>query len=283
MNINPNGGSKLSAVIYKIQNLVNGIIYIGSTVNFEKRKQRHLSALLNNQHHSVYLQRAFNKYGSENFIFTIVEHFSSEIEARDAEQLILDEQYDQLYNISKQSSGGDLISYHPNKDDIIQRINTSLNNTINNMTTAERAKKYGRAKESNGMFNKTHSDESKNKISNAVNAHYSSHGHPMTGRTYEEMYGTEKAADMRQAISERQASRCGKLNSFYGKRHSDKTKQQISESATGRPSSVKKAISIDGVIFESCTDAAKSLGVSVPLITYRLKSALGKYEGYKYC
>ena len=53
--------------IYYITNKVNKKQYIGETINFEERKAKHLAALRSNKHHSIKLQRAYNKYGEENF------------------------------------------------------------------------------------------------------------------------------------------------------------------------------------------------------------------------
>lgn len=59
--------------IYKITNLVNNHIYIGSTVNLYRRKNEHLKELRHNKHYNKHLQNAFNKYGEDNFQFTILE------------------------------------------------------------------------------------------------------------------------------------------------------------------------------------------------------------------
>lgn len=58
--------------IYQIKNLVNNKVYIGSTVNFELRWNLHKSRLRNNIHHSKYLQRSYNKYGKDNFVYEIL-------------------------------------------------------------------------------------------------------------------------------------------------------------------------------------------------------------------
>lgn len=59
--------------IYKIENIINNKVYIGSSNNIERRWKEHKRLLNNNKHHSIKLQRAWNKYGSENFKFSVLE------------------------------------------------------------------------------------------------------------------------------------------------------------------------------------------------------------------
>ena len=59
--------------IYCIENLVDGKKYIGQSVNVERRIRKHKSALLGNYCNNVYLQRAHDKHGVENFSFYILE------------------------------------------------------------------------------------------------------------------------------------------------------------------------------------------------------------------
>lgn len=70
------------ACIYKIRNLVNDNFYIGSTIRPKyKRKYEHFSALRANLHCNSYLQKSWNKYGEENFVFEVVEklHFLEDL------------------------------------------------------------------------------------------------------------------------------------------------------------------------------------------------------------
>jgi group I intron endonuclease len=60
--------------IYKIENAANGKLYVGSTKCLRKRKNGHFSNLRRNVHHSMHLQNAFNKYGEDNLIFSILEY-----------------------------------------------------------------------------------------------------------------------------------------------------------------------------------------------------------------
>jgi group I intron endonuclease len=57
------------AGIYQIRNLVNGHVYIGSTVRFYSRRSAHKRDLERGTHHSERLQRAWAKYGKAAFKF----------------------------------------------------------------------------------------------------------------------------------------------------------------------------------------------------------------------
>jgi len=65
--------------IYKIRNIINDKVYIGSAFNIKQRWNRHLNELKQNKHHSPKLQRSFNKYGFDNFIFEIIELCEKEL------------------------------------------------------------------------------------------------------------------------------------------------------------------------------------------------------------
>lgn len=59
--------------IYKWTNKINNKSYIGKSTNIVRRKSEHLYTLRNNKHRNSYFQNAFNKYGEENFEFSILE------------------------------------------------------------------------------------------------------------------------------------------------------------------------------------------------------------------
>lgn len=59
--------------IYKIENVENGKMYIGSSVTPQKRWYQHKKQLRNGVHHSLYLQNSWNKYGEECFVFEVID------------------------------------------------------------------------------------------------------------------------------------------------------------------------------------------------------------------
>lgn len=61
-------------VIYAIRCKKNKKFYVGSARNWTTRKSSHLKMLRENNHHSLHLQRSFNKHGENNFYFEILEN-----------------------------------------------------------------------------------------------------------------------------------------------------------------------------------------------------------------
>ena len=57
--------------IYLTTNLVNNKKYIGLTNKIKRRRARHFADLKRNKHDNSFLQKEFNIYGEENFIFTV--------------------------------------------------------------------------------------------------------------------------------------------------------------------------------------------------------------------
>ena len=76
--------------IYQIENTENDKIYVGSAINIQGRWRVHKSDLNRNQHHSSYLQRAWNKYGSNSFKFTVLEAISDKSLLIKTEQKYID-------------------------------------------------------------------------------------------------------------------------------------------------------------------------------------------------
>jgi group I intron endonuclease len=82
----------MKAIIYKIENIRTSDCYIGSTVNYSRRSKRHFEDLKRKIHHSLILQRAWDKYGEQLFRIFKLETFdySTKEEILNKEQEYLD-------------------------------------------------------------------------------------------------------------------------------------------------------------------------------------------------
>lgn len=63
----------MNSGIYKIENKINGKLYVGSTVNFTRRWWKHRALLRHGKHPNSHLQASWDKYGEDAFSFSIVE------------------------------------------------------------------------------------------------------------------------------------------------------------------------------------------------------------------
>lgn len=88
--------------------------YIGKASNFDKRWASHIQELKKNTHRNILLQRAWNKYGKENFKFYILEF------VRDKNLLIKREQF--WLDQSKCSVRGIGYNLNPKADSNLGRI-----------------------------------------------------------------------------------------------------------------------------------------------------------------
>lgn len=88
--------------VYAITNTTNGHFYVGSSSRVGRRAWTHLNHLRKGRHHSVSLQRAFDKYGEDALAHSLVMHCTTPEEAVQVEQRFLDVCHGSLscYNVS---------------------------------------------------------------------------------------------------------------------------------------------------------------------------------------
>jgi group I intron endonuclease len=87
--------------IYQIENKITKDVYIGSSINFNIRKNQHINKLRRGKHHSIFLQAAFDKYEEANFEIKILEE-CSKCNIKDKEQFWID-LIKPLYNMCKKA------------------------------------------------------------------------------------------------------------------------------------------------------------------------------------
>lgn len=95
------------AGVYRIVNLKNGRVYIGSTSRFKDRASGHKGNLVYKRHKNTFLQNDFNKCGEEHFVFEVVEVVMEKEERLKREQFYIDQHYDEqknCYNLRKSVS-----------------------------------------------------------------------------------------------------------------------------------------------------------------------------------
>lgn len=92
--------------IYKIENKINGHIYIGQAVDIKSRWRIHIYSSFHEKHkdYNDVIHRAIRKYGKENFSFEILEEYSRDM-LNNKEQYWI-EYYDSYYNGYNASKGG---------------------------------------------------------------------------------------------------------------------------------------------------------------------------------
>lgn len=264
--------------VYFIVNKVDNRFYVGHSADIYKRFRAHKSYLRRNIHHCVFLQRAWNKYGESNFEFKIFKVCTSVEESILLEQKFIDH-CKILYNASTEAGcGGDLLSSHPNKNDIISRIKSTTVSNMSKLSKKERSFKFGQPGKSNPMFGKHHNEEVKNIISMKKLGCLP----PNKGKSLEEMVGVERSKEIKKILSDKAKSKLGAKNPFFNKSHSDETKKILSEKMKGRkPINMRKVI-IDNITYESVTDASRKLSVCPATIIFRIKSKSKNFQLYNY-
>lgn len=95
--------SDFSTGVYCWKNRVNGRRYVGSAaIRLSKRMKDHIRTLIQGNHCNRYLQAAWNKYGSANFVFCILERCAPE-KCIEREQYWID-----LYHVADRKYGYNL-------------------------------------------------------------------------------------------------------------------------------------------------------------------------------
>jgi group I intron endonuclease len=280
-------------VIYKTTNLVNKKIYIGKD---KKNNPKYLGS-------GILLNNSIKKYGCENFKKEIIQECKSLEELNESETFwifkLQSYKREIGYNIALGGEGGDTISNNPKKYEIGKRHSEKLKG------------------KPSGMKGKNHSPETKEKLhlisSGENNGMYQ---HIYTIETLEKQrnakIGKKHTEEQNKNQSKRQKGKHTSLkgrknpkhsewmknnNPFKGKTHTDETKEKIrivnskpkseehkkkiSQSLIGNiPGNIVK-VEIEGIIYESLTEASEKLNVNYSTLRNRLKSKNKKFVNYK--
>lgn len=246
------------------------LFYVGSTSNLNKRVKRHQAELKANKHHNSLMQEAFNI--GVMFEVNYVIRTDTREEAYQIENgLIKSFNGDVgLLNIGLNSRGGDNLTRNPRREEIIKTIADSVRERMSQLTDEERKCIYGRSGEQNGMYGRHHTEETKEYLrSLRIGKSPGNKGKPLNPEQY---------AKFMEHIRNRDIT--GKNNPFYGKTHTKESRDKIRSSASGRVSSRRKSLSIDGVLYPSLSHAAKELDIPLVTIRHRCLSENPKFTNW---
>lgn len=220
--------------IYCIENIVNGKKYIGQSIDIYSRWKNHVHSLNGNRSHSILLQRAWNKYGENNFKFQILE-ICDEKDLDDKERV-----YITLYNSCENGyniEDGGNENKHLSDTTKCKLRNAHLGIKCSQETREKMSK--SRLGELNPMYGKQHTEETRQIISEKNKGRT---GHP-------------------QSEHQKQVAREANL----GKIVSDETRNKISKANKGKTPHNKDTnpvycIELDR-FFNSATEAGKELNI----------------------
>lgn len=139
------------AVIYRITNMANNHYYIGSAESFARREWNHKYDLKKGIHKNPRLQAAWNKYGSDMFVFEVIEEIPEGRNTFDVENTYL------------MKCVGQPDCYNINKDAFVPRLGQVLNEETKKAISNSRKGKH--AGDQHYRYGTKLSEEVKAKIS----------------------------------------------------------------------------------------------------------------------
>jgi len=132
----------MNSGIYKITCLANKRFYIGSSIDLSKRLSRHRRELNKECHINRHLQRAWNKYGADAFVFEILLYCDPE-NCLMYEQIALD-YYKPKFNIATSTSAVMSGRKHTEETKIKIKNNRPNHNGSNNPMFGKRGPNLGK-------------------------------------------------------------------------------------------------------------------------------------------
>lgn len=225
--------------IYSILNKKNLKRYIGMSNDLYSRISHHKGQLREGKHYNTYLQRAWNKYGEENFVFEILEICDEKsLPALEIDYISKYKSFekDKGYNLTKGGEGtyGRILS-----EETLLKISKSLKGkTLGRKAGSEelKNKSISRLGSKNPMFGISPSLETRKKISQALSGEnhygYGKHRSDETkAKLSKSLTGKIQSEETKRKISE---ANSGENNFFYGKVHTEESRKKISEAGRNR-------------------------------------------------
>jgi len=246
--------------------------YVGYSGNFHRRLAVHLSVLRRNTHPNILLQDFFNSGGvfhpiPELFFFDDRESAKAK-ETEIIRNTIDDDEYVNIELL------GDTLSRHPRKEERKVKLIESLDSLRKSLTAEDRAKMYSKPGSANPMFGKTHTPETRAKISENLAEFYSKNTSILLGKP--------KSPEHRAKMSVVASQRLGPKNPFFGKVHSSSSRDKISKANKGKIAPNRKPTVIDGIEYESVAAAARHIGIHTTVCLFRIKSKNPRFSEWNW-
>lgn len=248
--------------------------YFGSTINLEKRLKKHIYDFKRSKHHNVFAQEIWDKYKDWSInAFIPFENFT---EAKKFEEKMINKYKgcNWLVNIGLGVKGGDNVTLNPNKNDIVLRRSQTLKDNILEIKNKNPEMFYQKfvapmLGEKNPMYGKTHTLEIRKRLSELKKGK----SPPNKGMAMSE--------EQKKKLSLVCPKKFGPDNQFYGKTHTEKTKQILREKQLGKVTGLGDIIEIDGIQYPSYWNASKILNIPLVTIRWRCLSKNPKFKNYK--
>lgn len=176
--------------IYEIVNWQDGkaSTYIGSSMNIEKRWEYHRSDLRAKRHCNAHLQYAWNKWGEDAFVLSVLEEVESDM-LLITEQEYLDDYFDRghCYNIAVTAGpAGPLSEEHKRKLSMAHKGKALSREHRRNISKGLRGRKVTEvtrrkiSRSLTGRKRKKHTEETKRKMSEAQKGNQNAQKHKRT-------------------------------------------------------------------------------------------------------
>lgn len=270
-------------VVYEIRNKINGKSYIGQHSSSEMGSYWGSGKLI---------KKSIEKYGIENFERFILEICSNKDELNEREKYWIAEKdtINSGYNLTEGGTGGDLSKFIDYSNEWKEKVRTNTQrywDTLTEEELIERSKKVSGA--NNGMFGKVGYWKGKKLPEETIQKQLQSRGSYVGEKNPNWRGGTSVnycICGTQISTVNKTCIKCrdfkGTNNHFFGKHHSDETKNKISEKRKGiKPSNIKP-VSIEDVVYESLSEASRQTGIPSPTLLWRINSKNSKYEKYFY-
>lgn len=269
-------------IIYEIKNKINGKVYIGQHSSDEFGTYWGSGKLI---------KRAIKKYGLDNFERFILERCSTKEELNEREKYWIKENdsINKGYNLAEGGTGGDTSEFIDYSKEWREGQRQRTKQYWESLSENELFERSNKVKgENNGMFGKIGYWKGKNVSKEII----------QKGLESRRSYKGEENPNWKGGVSKKKC-KCGKdispnnetcaecrningeNNPFFGKQHSEETKNKLSESRKGKKPTNMKQVIVDDIIYESLVEASRQTSIPSPTILWRINSKNKKYENYQ--